>query len=36
MLYKTYDKADLAIVQAFMTWCHYVEISKYNIFVVTD
>ncbi len=34
--YKTHDQELLAIVEAFKTWCHYLEGCKYEILVFTD
>ena len=34
--YKTYDSELLAIAEAFKTWCHYLEICKHEVLVLTD
>ncbi len=34
--YKTYNQELLAIVEAFKTWCHYLEGCKYKVLVLTD
>ena len=34
--YKTHNGKLLAILEAFKTWCHYLEGWKYEIFVLTD
>ncbi len=34
--YKTYNQELLAIVEAFKTWCHYLESYKYAALVFTD
>ncbi len=34
--YKTHDQELLAIVEAFKTWCHYLEGCKYEVFVLTN
>ena len=34
--YKTHDDKLLAIVEAFKTWCHYLEGYKHKVFILTD
>ena len=34
--YKTHDTELLAIVEAFNTWCHYLEGCKHEVLVLTD
>ncbi len=34
--YKTHNQELLAIVEAFKTWCHYLEGCKYKVLVLTD
>ncbi len=34
--YKTHNQELLAIVEAFKTWCHYLENCKYEVVVLTD
>ncbi len=34
--YKTHNQELLAIVEAFKTWCHYLNKCKYKVFVLTD
>ena len=34
--YKTHDSELLAIVEAFMTWKHYLEGCKHKVLVLTD
>ena len=34
--YKTYNAKLLAIIEAFKTWCHYLESCKYEVFVLTN
>ncbi len=34
--YETHDGKLLAIVEAFKTWRHYLEGSKYEVLVLTD
>ncbi len=34
--YKTHNQELLAIVEAFKTWCHYLEGYKFKVLVLTD
>ena len=34
--YKTHNAELLAIVEAFKTWCHYLEGCKHKVLVLTD
>ena len=34
--YETYDGELLAIIEAFKTWCHYLEGCKHEVLVFTD
>ena len=34
--YKTHNSKLLAIVEAFKTWCHYLESCKHEILIFTD
>ena len=33
--YETHNGKLLAIVEAFKTWCHYMEGCKYEVFIIT-
>ncbi len=34
--YKTHNQELLAIIEAFKTWCHYLEGCKYEVLILTD